>query len=220
MGSQDSDIRQILRNRLSFVSMGRDGLLGRRSLVNFLVDNPAKLPVAPAERILQIVAIAAVVALLAFAVRVWPELPATVPTHFGFSGEPDRWGSRAWLLVLPAMATLLFVVLTLLERAPQIYNYPIEVSSTNAPRVYVIGRQLVLSLKLIVVVTFAVIFHTSVEVALGNATALPSWFLAAVLGSTAGVILVSLVRISRTRAEARGLVHESARPVTMRHEHS
>jgi uncharacterized membrane protein len=166
------------------------------------VANQPELPVvrAPAEPFIQIAAIGALVVLLVFAVRVWPSLPASVPTHFGFSGEPDRWGGRAWLLALPAMATLFFLVLTLLERAPHVYNYPIELTSSNAPRAHALGRELVLWLKLIVIVTFAVIFWTSVQVALGKATALPGWFLPAVLGSTAGVILVTFVRMMRLRA--------------------
>jgi uncharacterized membrane protein len=156
-----------------------------------------------AERVVQMVAIAALAALLAFAVRVWPDLPATVPTHFGISGAPDAWGSRASLLVLPAMATLLFLLLTLLERVPQLYSYPIAVTATNAPQVYAIGRQLVLSLKLVVVVTFGFIFRMSVDVALGKAAALAGWFLPAVLGAMVAAILVTLVRMSRSRIEAR-----------------
>jgi hypothetical protein len=167
-----------------------DGLLEWTSGVNFLVaTQTALLVVRPrGERVIQIAAIGAVVALLAFAVRVWPDLPAIVPTHFDFSGEPDAWGSRARLLVLPTMATLVFLVLTLLERAPHVYNDP------------TLGRQLVLAVKLIVVVTFAIIFRACVDVALGNATALPGWFLPAVLGSIFGVILVTLLRMNRTRA--------------------
>jgi uncharacterized membrane protein len=153
---------------------------------------------------MQVVAVGTVVTLLAYAVHVWPNLPEIVPSHFGISGPPDAWGSRAGLIVLPATATLLFFALTFLERVPHVYNYPIEVTAANASVVYALGRQLVLSLKLIVVVTFGFIFRTSVEVALGNAEALSGWFLPAVLGSTAGVIVVTLVRIRRIRAELRG----------------
>ncbi len=153
---------------------------------------------------MQVIASGAVVMLLLDAARVWPELPATVPTHFGISGAPDAWGARAWLLVLPVVATVLFVVLTFLERVPHVYNYPVEVTATNAERVYALGRRLMLSVKTILVVAFGLIFHGSVEVALGRATALPGWLLSAVLGSMAGVVLVSFVRMSRARTEIRG----------------
>lgn len=150
---------------------------------------------------MQAVAFAAIVTLVVYTVRVWPDLPDCVPSHFGISGPPDGWGSRAGLLVLPTIATLLFVVLTFLERVPHLYNYPLDVTTANAPMVYTLGRQLVLSVKLILVVTFGFIFRTSVEVALGKATGLSVWFLPAVVGSAAGVILVALLRMRRIRGE-------------------
>jgi hypothetical protein len=179
-------------------------LLERASGVNFLVTNPSTVSVARpgVERILQILAIAVVVALVVFAVRVWPQLPAIVPTHFDFSGEPDGWGSRARLLGLPIIATLVFLVLTLVERAPHVYNYPIGITDENAAQVHALGRQLVLALKLILVLAFALMFRAAVDVALGKASALPHWFLPAVVGSMAGVILITFVRMNRTRVDA------------------
>jgi uncharacterized membrane protein len=151
---------------------------------------------------MQVAAIGALMMLLAYAVRVWPDLPATVPIHFGSSGAPDGWGKRATLLILPMVATVHFLVLTALERVPHLYNYPLEVTAKNAPVVYALSRRLTLSLKLIIVVAFGFIFHTSVQVALGEATALPGWFLPALLGSMAGVMLVTFVRLIRLREPA------------------
>jgi uncharacterized membrane protein len=157
-----------------------------------------------AERVMQVAAVGCLVTLLAYAAYVWPDLPARVPTHFGFAGPPDAWGSRASLLALPLMATVFFLALTFLERIPHHYNYPIEVTAANAPRMYALGRRLVLSVKLMLVLVFGFIFRTSADVALGKASGLPGWFLPAILASTAGVILVSVVRMSRSRAEVSG----------------
>jgi uncharacterized membrane protein len=182
------------------------GLRARAERVQFRMAHQPKLLVerSRAERIMQVAAIGGVVTLLAYAVYIWPHLPATVPTHFGIAGQPDAWGSRASLLALPIMTVVFFLALTLLERIPERYNYPIEVTAANAARVYVLGRRLVLSVKLILVLAFGLIFRTSADVALGKTTGLPGWFLPALLGSTAGVIVVSLVRMSRSRAELRG----------------
>jgi hypothetical protein len=102
------------------------------------------------------------------------------------------------------MAMVFFLALTFLERIPHRYNYPIEVTAANAPRVYALGRRLVLSVKLLLVLVFGFIFRASADVALGKSSGLPGWFLPTVLASTAGVILVSLVRMSRSRAEVGG----------------
>jgi len=172
--------------------------------VEFLMARQPMRMVAwsPAERALQVVAGGALVTLLAYALRVWPELPTTVPTHFGFSGAPDAWGGRSGLLVLPVVATLLFVVLTVLERVPHVYNYPVEVTATNAARLYALGRRLILSIKLILVAALGLIFFGAAQVALGKATALPGWLLPLILGSIAGVVVVTIVKMSRTRLDA------------------
>ena len=47
--------------------------------------------------------------LVAWAVWLWPAVPARVPLHFGADGTPDRWGERSLLvwLVLPALGVAL-----------------------------------------------------------------------------------------------------------------
>ena len=46
----------------------------------------------------------------------WADLPDHIPTHFGFDGRPDGFGSRANLLILPLVFMLVQV---LLSRIPE-----------------------------------------------------------------------------------------------------
>lgn len=46
----------------------------------------------------------------------WPSLPDHIPTHFSFNGQPDAFGSRANLLILPLVFILMQV---LLSRVPE-----------------------------------------------------------------------------------------------------
>jgi uncharacterized membrane protein len=55
----------------------------------------------------------------------YSKLPERIPTHFNFSGQPDRWGSRSSFLVLAAVAwgmTILFYVL--IKSLPQMGRNP------------------------------------------------------------------------------------------------
>jgi uncharacterized membrane protein len=56
---------------------------------------------------------------------VYPRLPGRVPVHWGFSGEPDRYGTRfegAW--VIPAVMVAVWLVMRLLPRIdPRRDNY-------------------------------------------------------------------------------------------------
>jgi hypothetical protein len=49
---------------------------------------------------LEIIALVAGLLPLLIILRAWDTLPDEIPTHFGITGRPDRWGGRwqAWLL--------------------------------------------------------------------------------------------------------------------------
>jgi uncharacterized membrane protein len=57
---------------------------------------------------------------IAFAVVVFAQLPERVPVHFGFDGQPDRWGKPGealfGLLILPTLALLSNLVIGLIVR--------------------------------------------------------------------------------------------------------
>lgn len=46
-------------------------------------------------------------------------LPHTVPTHFGWSGNPDQYGNRQMIWTLPAVSTCLWLCLNYLAGHPQ-----------------------------------------------------------------------------------------------------
>lgn len=51
---------------------------------------------------------------LAYAIYLYPQLPNTIPTHFGISGKPDAWGKKSSIFAAPlilAMVNLFILVL-------------------------------------------------------------------------------------------------------------
>jgi uncharacterized membrane protein len=66
-----------------------------------------------------------IVLMIAFALAVYGRLPEQVPTHFGFSGEPDGWTPRfPGAFLGPAIAVGLYLVLFALRRIdPRRANY-------------------------------------------------------------------------------------------------
>lgn len=65
------------------------------------------------------------VGMVVFAVLVFPSLPARIPTHWGLSGEPDRWTAR-WpgAFVLPIIALSAWLLLRVVPRIdPRGENY-------------------------------------------------------------------------------------------------
>jgi uncharacterized membrane protein len=104
-------------------------------------------------------------------------LPDTIPTHFNAAGEADGFGSKASIIGLPVIATLLFIGLTVLNRYPHIFNYPTAITQDNALRLYTLATRMLRFLKLVLVVVFGGIEFMTIQNATGKAAGLGVWFL-------------------------------------------
>jgi hypothetical protein len=156
-----------------------------------------KLPLSAFEKVLQALCMVALLWMFADVVFSWGSLPATIVTHFGTSGKPDGWGGKEILLALPVMTLLMSAGLTLLERFPQISNFPGKVTKENAPRLYRTVREMVTELKLATILTLGYIEYRMIQGAVGKGMSLGALFLPVLLGACAVILAVFLVRIFR-----------------------
>ncbi|MCL2510616.1 MAG: DUF1648 domain-containing protein [Bacteroidales bacterium] len=108
------------------------------------------------DKILEIVAVAAL--LWAF----YPLLfynsidsDATFPTHYNFAGEVDGWGNRTSLWILPIIAILFYVGLSIVEMLPRIMKYSRKMSEQDAGHLYRIGVQLIRHVKVLTILILA-----------------------------------------------------------------
>ncbi len=104
-------------------------------------------------------------------------LPDTIPTHFNAAGEADGFGSKASIIGLPVIATLLFIGLTVLNRYPHIFNYPLAITEDNALRLYTLATRMLRYLKLVLVLVFGGIEFMTIQHATGKGAGLGVWFL-------------------------------------------
>ncbi len=124
----------------------------------------------------------------------WRHIPQEVPMHFNAAGEIDRWGSKAELLILPVIAWLLYLLMTVVEQFPGAWNTGVKVTEENRERVYALLGHMLSTLKFLIMVMFAWI---TLWCAL--AKPLPVWFLPVVLGAVFGDMIYWLVRVFRAR---------------------
>ena len=101
--------------------------------------------------------------LAAWVVGVWIQFDnrAEVPLHFNAQGEVDRWGDASTALLLPAIALVLYGLLTWLQRHPKWCNYPVEITDANREPVYrqmshIVGRIKTLVMCLFLYITMGV----------------------------------------------------------------
>lgn len=149
-------------------------------------------------KVLESVAILALVAMFATTAMRWNELPERYPVHFNASGMPDRWSTKNGSLGLPVIATGLYALLTLISAKARRFNVPRGVNQ-NAPEVRAELQQFITAVKTVMVVMFAYTQWRSLAVAARQADGLGSAFLPVFLVMTFGVAVFYCLRLRRFR---------------------
>lgn len=94
--------------------------------------------------------------LAAWVVGVWIQFDgrAEVPLHFNARGEVDSWGDASTTLLLPAIALVLYGLLTWVQRHPRWCNYPVEITDANREQAYRQMSRIVYRIKVLVMALF------------------------------------------------------------------
>ena len=83
--------------------------------------------------------------------------PDIIATHYNDAVNADELVEKWIIFTLPLVVTVLFVGMSILNKFPHIYNYPINITKENAFTQYTNATRLIRYLKLIVVVVFGLI---------------------------------------------------------------
>jgi uncharacterized membrane protein len=130
-----------------------------------------------ADKLVDLLGWIMLLAMWGYTISHYSTLPDTIPTHFNAAGEADGFGSKASIIGLPVIATLLFIGLTVLNRYPHIFNYPTAITQDNALRLYTLATRMLRYLKLVLVLVFGGIELMTIQHATGKAAGLGVWFL-------------------------------------------
>lgn len=149
------------------------------------------LPPSWPERWLEALSLAGLLLAIGLSWYYWPQLPASIPSHFDLSGRADAWDGKAVLAIYPLVATVIYGMLRLIERFPQHLNYPWPITEANAARQYLLARQLLAWLRTCCIWLMAGLVALTVHVALQPATT--TLFCSGLTGF-GGLILAGLTR--------------------------
>ena len=136
-----------------------------------------KLIPTTADKLVEALGWLILLALWGWTITHYSSLPGTIPTHFNATGQADGFGSKATILSLPVIASLLFIGLTVLNRYPHSFNYPTAITQDNALRLYTLATRMLRYLKLVLVLVFGGIEFMTIQHATGKAAGLGAWFL-------------------------------------------
>jgi uncharacterized membrane protein len=135
------------------------------------------IPLQSLDYALEILAAWGLLGMIGLATFYYGQLPEQIPTHFGPSGQPDAFGSKNSLWMLPIIGTAIFALMTFLNRRPDWFNYPAKITAENAERQYTMGVRLIRFLKATVMLLFAYLVWGTINIANGGAEKLSSWIL-------------------------------------------
>jgi len=148
----------------------------------------------PLENLLDFAVVASLVYVWGLLFLEWNVLPDKIPTHFGVLGNPDGWGSKSTLIMLPCISTALSVLLSVVSHFPNLANYPWPITEANVVAQYRNIRSMLAWLKLELVWIFVYLEWGTIQVAQGNKEGLNPTFLFLTLAIIAITITIHLIK--------------------------
>lgn len=122
-------------------------------------------PLRSVDLIIEGLAAICLIYMIAQLIIEYPGLNQNVPTHFGANGNPDSWGDKSSMLIIPIVAIILYSGLTALNKFPHIFNYPIPITEENAAKQYQLAKSLLSALKFTTIGLFLYIQLQTINVA-------------------------------------------------------
>ncbi len=169
-----------------------------------LMKNTIKRPKAdikylPVDYIVESASAILTILLIILPIYFYNQLPDTIPTHFNALGEPDSYGSKNTIWILPVIGLILYVGLTILNKYPHVFNYPVEVTESNAGKLYQTATRVIRILKLIITSIFVYLCYGTINSGINDANGLGTWFLPVFIVIIAVLLVSMLLAMYRNR---------------------
>jgi uncharacterized membrane protein len=142
----------------------------------------------------EIVCLSLLIGVLIYLLQNWNSIPDMIPGHYNAMGEIDRMGSKLDLLVLFIIGWLMYLGMTMIEKFPQVWNTGVTVTEENKERVYRVLKNMLSTMKLIIVAVFMYLIINS-----SKATSLTIWFYPVLLISMFGSMLFFILKLNRVK---------------------
>ncbi|MEL3971400.1 DUF1648 domain-containing protein [Rossellomorea oryzaecorticis] len=129
---------------------------------------------------------------------IFPDLPDRVPIHFNINGMVDSWGYKGFIWVLPVIGIAVWGALTIMEKAPQHFDYLVTITEENAARQYKNAVMLISVLKTEIMAYFVFTTWQINNIAIGKMSAKSVWdvplFLTVIFG-TLGIFMYRMLKL-------------------------
>lgn len=158
------------------------------------MDEPIKIERNALDTLETIVSLSCLVGVAVYLILMWNTIPDQIPGHYNALGEVDRWGNKSELIFLPILSWLMYGMITLIERFPQVWNTGVRVTPENRAQVYRLLKSLIAVVKMCMLLMFA-----SITLLSSMALSLPIWYILAFLVVLFATIAYFIVRLARLK---------------------
>lgn len=122
-----------------------------------------KIELTATEKVLELAGWILIAAVWLLTITNYNDLPEIIPVHYNGAGQADGFGEKSTIWTLPLIATILFVGMTVLNKFPHIFNYPVKITKENALSQYIGATRLMRYLKLIIVALLGFITFKTIQ---------------------------------------------------------
>jgi uncharacterized membrane protein len=127
-------------------------------------DRPKlKIELTTFDKIMEILGWIFIIAIWSMTIISYNKLPDVIPTHFNLKGEVDGYGEKWMILLLASITTILFLVMSYLNKFPHRFNYLTVITKDNALRQYTIATRVIRFLKLLMVAIFLLTTYQTIK---------------------------------------------------------
>ena len=146
------------------------------------------------SKITNLISLLSVVGIVLYVIITWKNIPDMIPGHYNIAGEIDKYSSKNSIWILIVVQILLFTMMSVLERFPNIWNTGVQITEENRERVYINLRNMQTYLKMMIMIYFS--YMTFQSIGGGNLHSMSIFiFLVLVFGGMA----IFLVKIFKNR---------------------
>jgi uncharacterized membrane protein len=154
-----------------------------------------KIEMTISDKVVELIGWLTLLAIWILTITSYSNLSEIIPIHYNAAGQIDGFGEKANILILPLYATVFFVGLTILNKFPHIFNYPIKITQGNALTQYTNMTKMFRYLKLVIVLMFGFFAYKTVK----NSGGIGSWFLPLTIGLIIVFTTYFLIKSYKTR---------------------
>ena len=101
-----------------------------------------------ADIIIEILSAIALLLIIVVPIVSYSSLSAEIPIHY------DIHGDKSTIFIITTLAIITYIAMSVLQRKPQMYNFPVAVKDDNREQLYILGAKMLIRIKLLIMVLF------------------------------------------------------------------